>query len=52
MEALFIADMQQDSAPESEKVARETASPKVRNAVVMSVREPSNIAAVGPVRDR
>jgi pimeloyl-ACP methyl ester carboxylesterase len=48
MEALLVADMQQDWTSESEKVTWEVANPEVRKAVVMSVRECDRYGGRGP----
>jgi pimeloyl-ACP methyl ester carboxylesterase len=48
MEKLLVADMQQDSTPPSEKLAWDTASPEIRNAVVRSVREGVRYGGRGP----
>lgn len=48
MEALLVADMQQDSTPESEKQAWEKANPEIRKAVVTSVREGVRYGGQGP----
>jgi pimeloyl-ACP methyl ester carboxylesterase len=48
MEALLVADMQQSSTPSSEKLAWEAASPEIRRAVVMGVREGVRYGGRGP----
>lgn len=48
LEALLEADMNQPSTPESERLAWEAASPEVRKAVVMSVREGVRYGGWGP----
>ncbi|KAK3290807.1 Alpha/Beta hydrolase protein [Chaetomium fimeti] len=48
MEALLVADMQQDSTPQNDKLAWEAASPEIRKAVVMGVREGVKYGGRGP----
>jgi len=48
MEAMLVADMQHASTPQSEKLAWDNASTKVRRAVVTSVREGVRYGGRGP----
>lgn len=48
MEALLVADMQQDSTPQGERLAWEAASPEIRRAVVTSAREGVRYGGRGP----
>ncbi|KAH6649224.1 Alpha/Beta hydrolase protein [Chaetomium tenue] len=48
MEALLVADMQQDSTPQSDRLAWEAARPAIRKAVVMGVREGVRYGGQGP----
>jgi hypothetical protein len=43
-----VADIQQDSTPETEKVAWEMASPDVQRAIITSVREGVGYGGRGP----